>query len=140
MKQSSMNNARALKRRLVRSDRMAQMKYDSLGMEKRAFLAIMLLKRFRFDKTSTRDLCLVVHHGGNRHEIRAACAIGLRSKALDTLLRHQMIDRCMIMKNKHQIHGTQYRSNQQGDILEPFPILKRREALDISVSRSKNSR
>ena len=106
-------------------DRSSQANRCSDGVNERSVAAILLMKyqRQQLNTSEIHALCLLVHHGGSAHDIRTACHIGITKGNLDASLRQQMIDRILIMKHGFQVHGTQYRSNARGELLERFPMV-----------------
>lgn len=116
-------------RRLIRyiagRDRSSQVNRCSDGANERSVAAILLMKyqQQQLNTSEIHALCLLVHHGGSAHDIRTACHIGITKGNLDASLRQQMIDRILIMKHGFQVHGTQYRSNARGELLERFPMV-----------------
>lgn len=93
---------------------------------KRASLASLIISSpNRLSPRDLKVLCLSVHHGGSRLDLRRAQAALYKTPINDdstVLLSKQMIDRILVMKYRAQRHGTQYRiSNNQS--VEPFPVI-----------------
>jgi len=91
------------------------------GARKRAALAEAVLKgQTRISTKQVFALCLVVHHGGCRGDIRRARAVLMKIPRDSgcTLLRQQMADRILVMKYRKQKFGTQFKLDGI-----PFPTI-----------------
>lgn len=105
---------------------------DAIRQERRSFrgavldasLSVLILKSHHIkwlSRSNVQSLSLIVHHGGNIHDLRVAKAALQRVGGGE--LGRQITDRILVMKGLGQVYGTQYRVCTDGSLGERFPMI-----------------